>query len=111
MQTNKTAYFPISALREDLRRLASSHAVRLSRSVSRLTSCDSLPCLEYGEEVKLEKGLAERLFYVQYCRDALERCIDTGNVTLRYRWADRTTTQTRFRRVGPGRVKVVGLEI
>jgi len=110
MKTNKTAYFPISALREDLRQLASGYAARLSRSVSRLTSCDPLPCLEYGEEVKMEKGLAEKLFYAQHCRDALERCIVSGSVTLRYRWADGTVTLTRFRKVGPSRVKVVGLE-
>ena len=58
----------------------------------------------------MEKGLVEKLFYTQHCRDALERCIDSGSVTLRYRWADGTVTVTRFRKVGPSRVKVVGLE-
>ena len=109
MKNNKTEYFPISTLREDLRLRASSHAARLSRSIARLTSCAPLPCLEYGEEVKVEQGLAESLFYTQHCRDALEKCIDAGSAALRYRWADGTVTVTRFRKVGPSRVKVVGM--
>lgn len=109
MKTNKTEYFPISALREDLRQHANHYAVRLSRSVARLTSCDALPCLEYGEEVSMEHGLAEKLFYAQHCRNALERCIGSGSASLRYRWADGSVTMTRFRLVTPSRVKVVGM--
>ena len=88
MKNNKTEYFPISTLREELRLRASEYAGRLSRSVGRLTSCDRLPCLEYAEEVAAEHALAEKLFYAQHCRDALERCIDVGGAALRYRWAD-----------------------
>ena len=107
----KAEYFPISVLREQLRQQAGDHAARLSRSVGRLTSCDALPCLEYGEEVAAERSLAEQLFYAQYCREALERCIGSGGARLRYRWADGRVSQTRFRKVGPGRVKVTGLEL
>jgi len=110
MKNNKPEYFPISVLRENLRLQASEYATRLSRSVARLTSCDSLPCLEYGEEVAAEHTLAEGMFYTQHCREALERCIGVGGATLRYRWADGSVTNTRFRKVGPGRVKVTGLK-
>lgn len=109
MKNNKIEYFPISTLREELRLRACDHASRLSRSVARLTSCDRQPCPEYGEEVAAEHSLAERMFYTQHCRDALERCIEVGGTTLRYRWADGSVTHTRFRKVGPGRVKVTGL--
>lgn len=110
MKNNKkTEYFPISALREDLRRDASDLAIRLSRSVARLTSCDMLPCMEYGDEVKTEHTLAEKLFYTQHCRNALERCLGVGGATLRYRWADGSCSVTKFRKIGPNRVKVTGL--
>lgn len=109
MKINKTEAYPISVLRESLRLRSCDHAARLSRSVGRLTSCDPQPCLEYGEEVKQEQALAEKLFYLQHCRDALERCIGAGGATLRYRWADGTVSRTRFRKTGPGRVKVTGL--
>ena len=105
----KSEYFPISILREELRQRAVDHAARLNRSVARLTSCDPQPCLEYGEEVSYEQALAEQLFYAQQCRTALERCIGCGGAVLRYRWADGTVTHTRFRKIGPGRVKVTGL--
>ena len=110
MKNNKKAeYFPISVLREQLRQQAGDHAARLSRSVGRLTSCDALPCLEYGEEVRSEQALAQQLFYLQHCRDAVERCIHSGEARLRYRWADGTVTHTRFRRVEHGRIQVRGL--
>lgn len=109
MKNSKPEYFPISILRESLRERANDRAARLSRSVARLTSCDLLPCLEYGDEVKAEHSLAEQLFYAQHCRNTLERCISAGGATLRYRWADGTVTYTRFRKVSPSRVKVTGL--
>lgn len=110
MKTNKkTEYFPISLLREELRQRSVDHATRLSRSVARLTSCDSQPCLEYAEEIGTEQALAEKLFYVQQCRNALERCIGVGGAVLRYRWAGGAVTSTRFRKIGPNRVKVMGL--
>lgn len=108
MRNNKSEYFAVSGLREDLRQQSVSLAERLSRSVGRLTSCDRLPCLEYGEEVAHEYKLAEQLFYIQQCRNALERCIGSGGAKLRYRWADGTVTQTVFRRVSSARVKVTG---
>ena len=109
MTNKKTEYFPAAVLRERLRSQAVELAQRLSRSVGRLTSCDALPCLEYGDEVKFEYSLAQRLFYLQQCRDALEHCIDGKDATVRYRWPDGTTTRTTFRRVGPNRIKVLGL--
>lgn len=109
-KTNKKPeYFPISALREDLRLRAEGTAEKLRRSVGRLTSCDLLPCTEYGEEVGYEHDLAERLFYLQHCRNALEQCISVGATLQRYRWRDGSVTVTRFRKVGPGRVRVSGL--
>ena len=97
MKNNKNEYFAINFLRESLRCQADENAKRLSRSVARLTSCDELPCLEYGEEVRSEQRLAERLFYLQHCRDAVERCLGSGGARLRYRWAD------------PGRIQVKGV--
>jgi hypothetical protein len=110
MKNNKNEYFAINFLRESLRCQADENAKRLSRSVARLTSCDELPCLEYGEEVRSEQRLAERLFYLQHCRDAVERCIGSGGARLRYRWADGTLTHTRFRRVDHGRIQVKGFD-
>ena len=109
MKNNKTEYFPISTLREDLRLRASGHAARLSRSVARLTSCDPLPCLEYGEEVRTEEELIRRLLYLQHCREALERCIAGARVTVSYRKPDGSRGRTTFRKAGPNRVKVTGL--
>lgn len=109
MKTNKTEYFPISALRESLRLKASDRAHRIDRSVARLTSCDMEPCLEYGEEVRTEFTLAQELFYLQHCRTALERILGGSEAKLRYRWPDGAVTVTRFKRIGPNRVKVVGL--
>lgn len=106
---NQNREYPISLLREDLRQQANAVAARLSRSVGRLTSCDPLPCLEYGEEVAAEQALAQKLFYLQNCRNALERCIAAGGASLRYHWADGTVTRTRFRKIGPGRVRAYGL--
>ena len=104
----KSQQYPISILREDLRLRSAELASKLNRSVNRLTSCDSLPCLEYGEEVAAEQLLAKELFYLQHCRNALEHCIGSGGATLRYRWGDGRVTSTRFRKIGPGRVKVTG---
>ena len=110
MKTKKTEYFPIASLRESLRLRSADQATQLSRSVGRLTSCDPLPCLEYGEEVQREHQLAEELFYIQHCRNALERCIGVGGSALRYRWSDGSVSYTKFRKVGPGRVRVTGLK-
>lgn len=107
-QNTKTEY-PIPQLREHLRQEAGTLTGQLSRSVARLTSCDSLPCLEYGEEVQHQLALAQRLFYLQHCRTALEKCIGGKAVTLRYRWPDGTVTRTVFRKCGPNRVRVTGL--
>lgn len=111
MKTKKSEYFPIPSLRETLRQRGNALTARLSRSVARLTSCDMLPCLEYGEEVAFQRALAEELFYIQSCRNALERCIGSGGAALSYRWSDGTTTFTRFRRTGTAQVKVTGLRL
>lgn len=106
MKNNKKAqYFPISALREDLRLRAAYLASRLERSVGRLTSCDALPCEEYGEEVKTEYALAEKILYLQNTRNALEQCIAKGAASLRFRWSGGAVTVTHFKKIGPNRVK------
>ena len=102
-------YYPIPVLREALRRQASELSARLSRSVARLTSCDSLPCLEYGDEIKAQHDIAEKLFFIQQSRNALEQCIAGNNVTLRYRWSDGGATQTKFRKSGLNQVKITGI--
>lgn len=109
MKTNKNIrHYPIPVLREDLRQQACALATRLSRSVGRLTSCDALPCEEYGEEVAAEQRLAQELFYIQHCRTALEQCIAGKNTVLRYRKPDGTVTRTTFQREGVNRVRVRG---
>ena len=105
-----TASYPVPALREELRLRGCAIAGRLSRSVARLTSCENAPCLEYGEEIEYQKQLIERLMYLQHCRDALEKCIHGGAATHRYRWRSGNVTVTRFRRVGPARIRVSGLQ-
>ena len=102
-------FFPTADLRERLRQRANGLTARLSRSVARLTSCDPLPYPEYGDEVRFQQELAQELFYIQNCRTALERCIAGSGANLRYRWASGTVTTTRFRKVGPNRIKVTGL--
>lgn len=101
--------YPIHVLREKLRQRSNEQAALLSRSVGRLTSCDALPCPEYRQEVAAEYAVIDRLLYVQHCRSTLEACIGSGSARLRYRWRDGMVTETRFRRVGPGRVRVSGL--
>lgn len=110
-KNNNAQEYPIHVLRERLRQCAAGHALTLSRSVSRLTSCDVLPCPEYREEVAEEYEVIDRLLYVQQCRAALERCIANGRARLSYRWKDGQVTETSFRRVTPGRVKVFGLAL
>ena len=109
MKTNKTEY-PVMTLRENLRQQASDLSQKLNRSVGRLTSCELLPCLEYSEEIEYQKQLIEQLLYLQHCRDALEKCIHGGAATHRYRWRSGNVTVTRFRLVGPARVRVSGLQ-
>ena len=105
----KSQFFPASELREQLRLRANALTARLSRSVARLTSCDPLPCPEYGDEVLFQQTLAQELFYIQHCRTALERCIAGSGANLRYKRSDGTVITTRFRKVGPSRIKVTGL--
>lgn len=107
---NKTTEYPIPQLREQLRLQAVTLSGKLSRSVARLTSCDMVPCLEYGEEVAKEQDIAQQLFYIQSCRNALERCMACKSATVRYRGNDGSLTRTTFRKVGPARVRVIGLE-
>ena len=105
----KTTEYPIVALREELRLQAGALSQRLNRSVGRLTSCDLLPCLEYGEEIEYQRQLAEELFFLQHCRDALEQCIRAGKVVQRYRWRNGSVSVVRLRKIGPARVRVSGL--
>lgn len=101
--------YPIHVLREDLRQRSVRQTGLLSRSVGRLTSYDALPCPEYRQEVAAEYAVVDRLLYTQQCRSTLEACIGSGSARLRYRWRDGRVTETRFRRVSPGRVRVTGL--
>ena len=110
-QVNNVRCCLIPALREELRQKANDTATRLSRSVARLTSCELQACLEYGEEVAYQQELAQKLFYLQHCRNALERCIGGRSATLRYRWPDGTTSRTVFRRSGINQIKVTGLDL
>ena len=110
-KVNTTRTYLSVILREDLRQRANGLTNRLSRSVARLTSCDPQPCMEYDEEVQFQQDLAQQLFYLQHCRNALERCIGSGAATLRYRWPDGTVSRTTFRKVGQNQVKTVGLKL
>ena len=101
---------PTCVLREQLRQRAVEASQQLSRSVGRLTSCDSLPCLEYQGEVAREYAVVDQLLYVQNCRSALERCIAGRDARLRYRWRDGRVTVTRFRKVRQGCVQAYGLQ-
>ena len=114
MKNNKSAHpvqneYPIPQLREELRLRACGLADRLARSVGRLTSCDWLPCTEYGEEIARERTIAEELFYVQQCRRMLEYCLAKGSGSQTYRWSCGAETVTVFRRTGPNRARVSGL--
>lgn len=99
---------PAEAAREDLRRRAVSQAEKLSRSVARLTSCDA-PCVEYADEILLEKAVIDDLLFYQHCRAALERCLENKSATLHYRWQDGSVKTVFFQRLSLGRVKIQGL--
>ncbi len=101
-------YLP-EELRERLRQRAVACSARLDRAVARRTSADPLPCPEYGEEVARQFALAEELFHIQYCRTALERCIDCGAASLRYHRANGAQVRTVFRMTERGLVQVTGL--
>ena len=104
-----TKEYPIRVIRENLRQSSARQAALLSRSVGRLTSYDAQPCAEYPQEVAAQYDIADRLFYLQQCRSALERCMESGAVRLRYHWRDGHVTDTRFRMLTPARVRVSGL--
>ena len=106
---NNAQYYAVFQLRETVRQQANAVTQKLGRSVGRMTSCDPDPCLEYGEEVQYQHQLAQQLFYLQSCRNALERSIAKNSTVLRYHWPDGTTSRTTFRKAGPNRVKVTGL--
>lgn len=101
--------YPIHVIREDLRQCSARQAALLSRSVGRLTSYDAQPCTEYRQEVTAQYAVVDRLLYLQQCRSTLEQCIASGAARLRYRWRDGHVTDTRFRRVSAGRVRISGL--
>ena len=100
----------VTTLRERLRHLANEQAAKLCRAVDRKTSVDEQPCVEYAEEVSNQYGIAERLFYYERCRAALERCLATGRATTTYKWNDGRETRTTFVRSSPGHVEAIGLE-
>ena len=96
---------PAETAREDLRRRAVRQTEKLSRSVARLTSCDA-PCVEYTDEVLLEKAVIDDLLLYQYCRSALERCLENKSATLHYRWQDGTVKTVSFQRLSLSRVSI-----
>lgn len=100
---------PVETARETLRARALSHAQTLARSVSRLTSADAQPCLEYGEEIAAQRSDMDALLFAQHCRCCLERCIAGGRSSLRYRFLDGSTACVRFQRLSLGRVRIRGL--
>lgn len=110
MSTENTPHImlPVEGAREGLRRRAVSQAEKLSRSVARLTSCDA-PCIEYTDEVLLEKTVIDDLLFYQCCRAALERCLENGNSSLRYRRQDGAVKTVSFQRQSLGRVRIQGL--
>lgn len=110
MPNNKSCIvLPIETARETLRSRAVDRAQRLSRSVARRTSADSLPCLEYREEILAERAAIDDLLYAQHCRDSLERCIAAGSASLHYRGQDGSVRSVRFQRTSLSRVKIWGL--
>ena len=106
MNENETQSLYIASLREIFRKRAVSLMSQLSRSVARVTSYDEEACQEYGEEVKSQRVLAEKLLYVQQCRNALEQCIATGAYAMRYHWSNGSVTEIRFRKTSPQRGRV-----
>lgn len=110
MSTKNTPYIilPAEAVWEDLRRWAVSQAEKRSRSVARLTSCDA-PCIEYANEILLERAVIDDLFNYQHCRATPERCLANESATLRYRWQDGTMQTVSFQRLPLGRVSIQGL--
>ncbi len=108
MKKQNQAEYPIPVLKQLLHSCSKAHANTLTRSVSRLTSCDEVPCMEYGEEVTRQQDIARRLLFVQHCRNALERVVVLGEVTLNYCWQQGISTTTVFKKVGPNRVRVSG---
>ena len=99
---------PAETAREELRRRAVRQTEKLSRSVARLTSCDA-PCVEYADEVLHEKAVIDDLLFYQCCRAALERCLENGNSSLRYRRQDGAVKTVSFQRQSLGRVRIQGL--
>lgn len=89
---------PITRLRAELQCQSTETAERLRRSVSRCTSVDLFPCLEYGREVETQHMLAEDLLFLQHCRSALERAVGSGASRLVWRWQSGERTEVRFRR-------------
>ena len=108
MKKQNQAEYPIPVLKQMLHECSKTRANALTRSVSRLTSVDEVPCMEYGDEVARQQELARQLLFVQHCRNALERVVVLGEVTLNYCWQQGTSTATVFKKVGPNRVRVSG---
>lgn len=110
MNTKNAAYqiLPAAIAREELRLRASGEAEKLSRSVSRRTSCgEAYP--EYREEVVTDYDTVDELLFCQQCRAALERCLANKTAALRYRRRDGAVQTVRFCRLPQGRVKIWGL--
>ena len=107
-KNNKTKSFeiPVYELREMLRKTSVELSEKLAHSVARQTSYDLLPCTEYGEEVRRQYVLTEKLFYIQYCRDTLERCISDGKSSVTYRRKDRSSITTTFTMTTQHKVRV-----
>lgn len=100
--SRKTYEYPIEDLREILRDKAVDVSARLSRSVARKTSADSLPCLEYGDEVAEQMKLSRLLGRVQLSRQCLEKAIAGKRSRARLHGLGTVS----MRKCGPARIRV-----
>ena len=94
----RTQQVAIPVLRERLREQAAELSGKLHHSVTRTATVELVAFTEYDEEVEKERELIERLLFLQCCRASLERAIDSGGGTLRWRWLNGETTIVTFKR-------------
>ncbi len=98
-------------LREKLREASVEAAEKLSRSVTRVSSYEPGPCVEYGELVKSQCGLMNRVLSLQKCRSVLESSMAGKSVRLVFQVPGGRVIRTKFVPVSSGKTKVFGLEL
>lgn len=106
----KVRTFKVQTIRDLLREEAVKQTELLRRSVGRLTSYDAVPCVEYSDEVESQRDTLDRILYLQECRAALEKSLDSGYGRVRH-WYHDQCTYTWFKRVEFGCLCIGGLEI